>query len=315
MKPKTGRTRAFFQFSIFNFQFSISLVLVFLLAPAGCQRKESIPPDVVARVGERFVTLDDFKRYLERNAGTDLAQMAPEASSAVLDQFLEEILLSEYAAAHGVEIPADQIATAVRNDAGSRVEEKRDQMRRERLIAQLAADVPPPAPSEIATYYQQHPEEFQSGDRVRVRQILVHDEKLANEILRELRAGKAFEDLSDRFSSAANAKRGGDIGYVARGDLPPSFEDVIFSLKPGSFSKVIRTDLNFHIFKVEGFQPAGSITLEAAEPLIRTRLTEEALRRELAQLISAARKEIPSSILSKRLPFPYSGSLPTAPNE
>jgi parvulin-like peptidyl-prolyl isomerase len=293
-----------------------ALILLLGLAILGaCKKRESIPPDVVARVGERMITLEDFKRYLDRNAGTDLAQIAPEASSAVLDQFLEEILLSEYAASHGIEIPADQIAAAVRNDPGSRVEEKRDQMRRERLIADLTARVPPPPQTEVEQYYQQHPDEFQSADRVRVRQILVHDDELANQILNELRGGSSFEELSTRYSSAANAKSGGDIGYVARGELPPSFEGEIFSLKPGSVSKVIRTDANFHIFKVESFQPAGSITLATAEPLIRTRLTEESLRHELAQIISTARKEIPSAVLIKRLPFTYSGTLPTAPND
>jgi parvulin-like peptidyl-prolyl isomerase len=287
---------------------------VLVLLPT-CARRESVPPDVIAKVGKRFILLDDFKRYLERNAGTDIAQIVPEASSAILDQHLEEVLLSEYAAAHGIEIPADQIAAAVRNDPGSRVEEKRDQMRRERLITDLSARGPAPSQSEVEQYYQQHPEEFQSGDRVRVKQILVHDEQQASEIARELRRGRPFEELSNRYSSAANAKRGGDIGYVARGDLPPSFENEIFALKPGAVSKVIRTDSNFHIFKVESFLPAGSISLTAAEPLIRTRLTEESLRRELAQLIATAHKEIPISVLVKRLPFTYSGALPTAPNE
>ena len=122
----------------------VGLILMLCVAMA-CHRKPSIPADVVARVGDRMTSLGDFKRYLERNTGTDLAQMGPEVASAILDQYLEEILLSEYAAAHGVEIPAEQIASAVRNDAGSTVIEKRDDMRRQKLIAELAADrqVPP----------------------------------------------------------------------------------------------------------------------------------------------------------------------------
>ena len=49
----------------------------------------------------------DFKRYLDRNAGTDLAQLTPEVASAMLDQFIEEIIVSEHAASHGVEVPAE----------------------------------------------------------------------------------------------------------------------------------------------------------------------------------------------------------------
>src|SRR5204863_5748707 len=116
------------------------LLLLGILAVA-CHRKPPFPPDVIARVSERMVTLADFKRYLERNAGTDLAQVGPEVASAMLDQYAEEIVLSEYAATHGVEVPAEKIAAAVRNEAGSTVIEKRDEMRRQKLIADLSADV------------------------------------------------------------------------------------------------------------------------------------------------------------------------------
>ena len=80
----------------------LSIVAAAILAVAACHRKPSVPPDVIARVGERMVTLADFNRYLDRNTGTDLAQMGPEVASAITDQYLEEVILSEYAAAHGV---------------------------------------------------------------------------------------------------------------------------------------------------------------------------------------------------------------------
>src|SRR5207237_879837 len=134
------------------------------------------------RVGERMITLADFKKYLERNSGTDLAQLVPEVSSALLDQYVEEIVLSEYAASHGVEIPAEKIAAAVRNDAGATVIEKRDSMRRQRLITDLTAEAAVPADAEVQSYYEQHAGEFRSGEQVHVRQILVHDEDLADSI-------------------------------------------------------------------------------------------------------------------------------------
>ena len=114
-----------------------------------CHRKPSLPPDVIARVGDRMIVLADFKKYLERNAGTDLAQLGGEVASALLDQYIEEIILSEYAAGHGVEIPAEQIAAAVRSDAGSTVIEKRDDMRRQRLITDLSAEAPQPSDAEV----------------------------------------------------------------------------------------------------------------------------------------------------------------------
>ena len=147
------------------------LLLVSLTPLVACKRKPAVPPDVIARVNERMLTLSDFKRYLDRNAGTELAQLTPEVASALLDQFIEEIVLSEHAASHGVEVPAERIAEAVRTQAGTTVIEKRDEMRREKLIANLTAEIPEPGDAEIRAYYQQHPGEFRSGEEVRVRQI------------------------------------------------------------------------------------------------------------------------------------------------
>ncbi len=291
------------------------IICCFLIASLACQRKPATPPDVVARVGERMITLGDFKRYLERNSGTELAQLAPEVASAMLDQYVEEVILSEYAASHGVEVPADAIATAVRNDAGATVIEKRDEMRRQKLIASLAAETPEPSDAQIADFYNQHQNEFRAGEEVSVRQILVHEEKLAADIMARLRRGAAFEDLSRDHSSAPNAKRGGEIGFVSRGDLPKMFEDEIFPLQPGSVSNVIRTDASFHIFRVDERRGPGTVDLATAAPVIRVRLKEDAVRERITRLVAGSRKEVGVAVLTKRLPFRYSGGLTKAENE
>jgi parvulin-like peptidyl-prolyl isomerase len=262
-----------------------------------------------------MITLADFKKYLERNSGTDLAQLGAEVASALLDQYIEEIILSEHAASHGIEIPAEKIAAAVRNDAGATVIDKRDDMRRQRLIAALSADVPPATDEEVRNYYDQHLGEYRSGEQVHVRQILVHDEALADDIEQKLKKGGSFEQLSSKHSLAPNAKKGGEIGFVSRGELPKMFEDEIFALKPGTVSGVIRTDSSFHIFKVDEKRPPGIVDIQAATPVIRDRLKEEAVRQRMAELVGKARKDMQIAILTKRLPFRYSGTLPKSENE
>lgn len=294
---------------------AILIVVTCVLASAACKRKPAIPPDVVVRVGERMLTLADFKRHLDRNAGTELAQMTPEVTSALLDQFVEEVVLSEYAAAHGVEVPAEKIAAAVRTEAGVTVLEKRDEMRREKLLADVASEIPEPSETEVVGYYQAHLGEFRTGEEVRVRQILVHDETLAQDLVQQLKKGASFGELSGKHSVAANAKRGGEIGFVGRGQLPKMFEDAIFGLKAGQSSDVIRTDSSFHIFHVDERRAPGMLDLQAAAPLIRGRLKEEALREHMVQVVARSRKEMQIAVLTRRLPFRYSGSLPKAEDE
>ncbi|HUP44837.1 MAG TPA: peptidyl-prolyl cis-trans isomerase [Thermoanaerobaculia bacterium] len=291
------------------------LAAALVLTVLACNRRPVTPPDVVVRVGDRMLTLADFKRYLERNAGTDLAQLPQEVASALLDQYVEEVILSEYAAKSGIEVPADVIAAAVRSDAGATVIEKRDEMRRQRLLASISADIGEPAEQQIREYYELRLNEFRSGEEVRVRQILVHDEALANDIAAKLKKGASFEDLSAEHSRAANAKRGGEIGFVSRGDLPKMFEEEIFTLEAGQISSVIRTDNSFHLFKVDEHRAPGVLSLEAATPAIKARLQDEATRDRMAQLVAQARREMQIAILTKRLPFTYSGTLPRSENE
>jgi len=293
---------------------ALSLILV-IAAISACKRKPTIPPDVIARVNDRMVTLADFKRYLERNAGSELAQLTPEVASALADQFVEEIIVSEYAASHGVEVPAEKIAAAVRTEAGVTVIEKRDEMRRERLIANLSGQIPDPAAATVQAYYDQHQAEFRSGEEVRVRQILVNDEELANEIVKKLKSGTPFGDLSAQYSRAPNAKRGGEIGFVSRGDLPKMFEEEIFRLRAGQVSDVLRTDTSFHIFQVDERRPAGVLDVQAATPIILTRLREDAVRERLSQIVARSRREMNIAILTRRLPFRYSGTLPKSEDE
>jgi peptidyl-prolyl cis-trans isomerase C len=291
------------------------IIFTGLLTIAFCHRKPSVPADVIARVGDRLVSMNDFKGYLERNAGTELAQMTPQVASALLDQYVEEILLSEYAAAHGVEIPADKIAGAVRSDPGSTVIQKRDEMRRNKLMTDIAVDTPPPTAAQVRDYYKQHQGDFRTEDEVHVRQILLRDESLADDISAKLKSGASFEQLSMDHSLAANAKKGGDIGYVSRGELPKIFEDEIFALKPGQISRVIQTDSMFHIFKVDDHRGPGIVDFATAEPVIQQRLKEEVLRVRLADLVARSKREIQAAVLTKRLPFSYSGALGRSTNE
>ena len=241
--------------------------------------------------------------------------MQPEVASALLDQYIEEVIVSEHAAKTGVQVPADAIAQAVRSDAGATVIEKRDEMRRQRLVTNISTQIAEPSETQIREYYEKNLNEFRSGEEVSVRQILMNDETVANDVAAKLKKGAAFEDLSAEFSRAPNAKRGGEIGFVSRGELPKMFEEQIFSLQPGQVSAVIRTDNSFHIFKVDGRRPAGVLSLDAATPLIRTRLKEDAIRERMAQLVGRAKREFQIAVLTKRLPFRYSGQMPVSENE
>ncbi len=287
------------------------------IVTAGACRKQSdrIAPGIIARVGTRMVNVEEFKHYLKRNTGTELAQISPDAAAPLLDQYIEEILLSEYAAAHQLDAESESVTQAVRKDPGSTLVEKRDELRRGKLLSDVSARIAPPTDDQIQAYYRENPDDFRTEEQVHVKQILVRDEATARQILGELKTGAQFEALSQKYSKAPNAERGGEIGFVSRGQLPKIFEETIFQLKPGQVSDVVQTDESFHIFKVEARDPAGTMPLAQAHDLIRVKLEADLLDAAVRATIKKAQAELPVTVLTKRVPFPYSGEFPHVNNE
>jgi parvulin-like peptidyl-prolyl isomerase len=298
-----------------NYSFLAVTIVVIVVGAACRETVEKTPPGVIVRVGARMVNIEEFKHYLKRNTGTELAEITPVAASPLLDQYVNELLLSELAAQRNLDVDTERVTEAVRKDPGSTLTEKRDELRRTRLMAELAPGVEKPGDDAVRAFYTAHREEFRQEEQARVRQILVRDEALAKQVHGELRAGGDFEELSKKHSTAPNADRGGEIGYIARGQLPPIFEKAIFSLGPGQFSGVVASDNVFLIFKVVERSPAGAIPYEEVKETIRIRLEAENLDRKVAETLRDAARQFPVTILTKRVPFPYTGAYPRVANE
>ncbi|MCX7984612.1 MAG: peptidylprolyl isomerase [Bacteroidetes bacterium] len=69
-------------------------------------------------------------------------------------------------------------------------------------------------------------------------------------ILDSIRAGGDFGEFARRYSVDATASSGGDLGWAKRGDYVRDFEEVVFSLKEGEISNVIKTQFGFHIVQL-----------------------------------------------------------------
>ncbi|MEO6193740.1 MAG: peptidylprolyl isomerase [Thermoanaerobaculia bacterium] len=264
-----------------------------LLLTVACQRAAPVSPDAVASLGGAEVRYAEFERYVARNAGETGTALGSDVLSELLDQFLDERLLARLAADRGLVPPAaaprqatDALLTAdLRGEAGAR-DGARD----------------------IARYYEAHPQEFARPERVRLRQILTQDRAAAEAARREIVAGAAFTEVARRLSSGPRADSGGYQGELARGDLPPPFADLIFSLKPGEVSPVVPADYGFHLFQVIEREPAQRVPLAAAREEILARLRQQSADRLLRELVQAARSRYNVKVHERNLPFGYAGS-------
>jgi len=160
---------------------------------------------------------------------------------------------------------------------------------------------------EMEDYYQNNKEKFGQPKRVKVRHILIKCDpkdkeaserarKKAESIRQEAVQGKDFAQLAKQHSEDAGTKdRGGEIGYITKGQVVPEFEQAAFSLKAGELSGVIQTPYGFHILKVDDIQEARTEPLEKAKPQIEALLKNRHARGmayDLAdQAFAAASKE------------------------
>jgi peptidyl-prolyl cis-trans isomerase D len=60
-----------------------------------------------------------------------------------------------------------------------------------------------------------------------------------------------FAEAAKEYSDdEATADKGGDLGFLKKGDRDPAFDAAAFALKPGQISEPVRTSSGFHLIKV-----------------------------------------------------------------
>ncbi|MBC7328593.1 peptidylprolyl isomerase [bacterium] len=126
--------------------------------------------------------------------------------------------------------------------------------------------------------------------------ILVKTEEDALTVHKKLTEGSyTFSEVAQQYSQEPESKaKGGDLGWIRKGTLPPYFDQVIFSLKKGEISDPIWTRYGFYFFKVEE-ERTIQLTPQIKEELRQSLLTAKVgLRRFmlLDELRSKAKIEI-----------------------
>jgi peptidyl-prolyl cis-trans isomerase C len=156
----------------------------------------------------------------------------------------------------------------------------------ETVFSRLAA-----TEGQVRQYYDEHADEFQEPEKVHGAQIVVVGLDDIKRLQQQLWQGKKFTELAQKFSISPDAKVGGDLGFVARGELPKQFEDVLFKLGVNQTSEVVASEYGFHLFRVLEKQPARKRELAQVRALIESKL--------LAQLRASAQAQRVAELKSK----------------
>ncbi len=132
--------------------------------------------------------------------------------------------------------------------------------------------------AEIAAYYRENQAEFGPRETRSLQQVVLQDQAAANAFVQRVRGGASFADAASQAGFSAQ-----DISFPSRsreqfaGETSPEVAQAAFAAEQGAVAGPIRSELGFHVLRVEAVERA------AARPL-------QNVRAEIAQTIEQGKR-------------------------
>jgi peptidyl-prolyl cis-trans isomerase C len=294
-------------------------------APAGLTPE--LAARVLAKVGEKDITLGEFAATLERMDSYErLRYQSADRRKQLLNELIDLQLLAEEAQRRGL-------------DKQPETQERVRQMLRDELLAQVRASVP--APNDISDvdarrYYDAHRDDFREPERRRVAHIQLASESEAKAVLEKaLGASPAdwgklvaekSKDARTKPSASLPAELAGDLGIVGppghpRGDnpsVPEPLRAAVFEIdKLGAvLPRVVAADGAFHVLRMTGKTDARDRSFADAQRAIRVALVQERIRQRESELEAELKQKYPVTIDETQLakiPLPAASTKAPAP--
>jgi peptidyl-prolyl cis-trans isomerase C len=243
--------------------------------------------NVIAKVGDMEITEQELA-FAEADLQQEFAQVpADKRRGAVLSALIDIKLLAAKAIADGVED----------NDT---FKSQMDFLRSRALhnfyfqqnIAESVSD------DEIRERYEAEVAVMEPQTEIKARHILVETEETAKEIISELEGGADFTELAKEKSTGPSGPNGGDLGFFAKGQMVPEFEQAAFALDDGAFTKEpVKTQFGWHVILKEEEREKAAPELDQVSDQIRQVL----LRQKYFNAVEGAREDIDIEIMDKEL--------------
>lgn len=139
----------------------------------------------------------------------------------------------------------------------------------DQMSARKLENIEEPQEDEIRAFFSSYPDKLREHERVRVSHILLPlDPDDPEKSLLHARGLKAkaeaeeFAEVARLHSICASAPGGGDLGYIRREDVDPTFADAAFSQVVGEVGDPVRSPYGYHLIKVTAHEIPSPPTLE-----------------------------------------------------
>ncbi|WP_183163667.1 peptidylprolyl isomerase [Alteribacter keqinensis] len=171
-------------------------------------------------------------------------------------------------------------------------EELRERVQHHIVLQKLAGDEG--EPDEDALRH-----EYERGEEVKARHILVEDQETADALYDRLMDDEDFAELAKTYSEDPGSREdGGNLGFFRRGTMTPPFEEAAFSLDTDEISEPVSSDFGFHIIQVTDRNEFED-DFEEVEDQLRNTLNQRMMQR-MGQLQQEVIDEVEINVIDSR---------------
>ncbi len=141
---------------------------------------------------------------------------------------------------------------------------------------------------EIADYYKANQDTYGVKSQRVISQVVLPDKSAADQLAAKLRAGTSFVDAARPLGySASDISVGPQTQQQFAGLTSDDVAKATFSSNaPNAIVGPIRSDLGWHVIKIDGIQQVGGKTLAQATPEISEKLTADKRKNALADIVT-----------------------------
>ncbi len=172
-----------------------------------------------------------------------------------------------------------------------------------RMAAMVAATITVTADSvstaDARAYWEEHKQNYPSGEQARVRRILLDTEEEAKEIVDRLKGGADFGALAERYSKDETTNwRRGETDFFTAGSMY-GMADVALQYEPGVLIPPFKSQKGWEVVEVIEKLPSTPMPFAEVEQAIRTHIASDRTERRVSDFIAELRKVAPVTIDKK----------------
>lgn len=212
----------------------------------------------------------------------------PEGRAQFLESLVTRDLLLQEALRRGIDR---------RPKVRDRIEMARRSVILETLLREVAEKAPGLSDAALRKHYDANRANFEVGERVAVKHLLLKDRGRADAIAARAKKGEPFDKLKAEMS-AEQGENSADLGFIERGRFIKEFEQAAFGAAPGSIVGPVRTAYGYHVLWVGEKRAAGIQPFEEVRERIVSDLRDQTQREAFEGLVAELRKQARVRILA-----------------